>query len=66
MNCIRGVHGRKVDALVGTAAVLHHLASELSLIKKDSKVIVIHSTNEDTPDESNVMKIMDVSPASKI
>lgn len=31
----------------------------MKLCKTGSKVAVIHGTNEDTPDESNVMKILD-------
>lgn len=31
----------------------------MKLCKTGSKIAVIHGTNEDTPDESNVMKILD-------
>jgi len=32
----------------------------MKLTKTGSKVAVIHGTNEETPDESNIMKILDV------
>lgn len=35
-------------------------AKNLKLCKAGSKVAIIHGTNEDTPDESNIMKIVDV------
>ena len=35
-------------------------AKEMKLVKPGQKVAVIHGTNEDTPDESNIMKIIDV------
>jgi hypothetical protein len=31
----------------------------MKLIKSGQKVAVIHGSNEDTPDESNIMKILD-------
>ena len=35
-------------------------AKEMKLVKPGQKVAVIHGTQEDTPDESNIMKILDV------
>ncbi len=36
------------------------VAKENHLVKSGGKVVVILAQNEDTPDESNVMKIVDV------
>ena len=36
------------------------VAKENHLVKSGGKVVVIQAQNEDTPDESNVMKIVDV------
>ena len=36
------------------------VAKEHHLVKSGGKVVVIQALNEDTPDESNVMKIFDV------
>ena len=36
------------------------VAKEHHLVKSGGKVVVILALNEDTPDESNVMKIVDV------
>ena len=32
----------------------------MGLCKEKGKVITIHGTNEDTPDESNIIKILDI------
>lgn len=37
-----------------------HEAKNMKLTKKGSKVAAIYGTHEDTPDESNIMKIIDV------
>ena len=34
-------------------------AKKMGLVKAGDKMAVIHGTNEDTPDESNIMKILD-------
>jgi hypothetical protein len=36
------------------------VAKENHLVKTGGKIVCIHSTNEDTPDESNITKIVDV------
>lgn len=36
------------------------VAKEQHLVKSGGKVVVIQAQNEDTPEESNVMKIVDV------
>jgi hypothetical protein len=35
-------------------------AKERNLIKSGNKVVCIHSANEESPDESNIMKIIDI------
>jgi len=64
MNCIRGVHGLQVAAMSGTAAVAHGLATQHKLYRAGSKVVVVSSTDEGTPDEANSFKI--VTPGPKI
>ena len=63
LNLVRGVQGFKIASLQGTDNIIHHVIQEaknLKLCKTGSKVAVIHATNEETPDESNIMKILDV------
>ena len=63
MNSIRGVTGLKLATLQGTDNVIQQVIAEaktLHLTKTGAKVAVIHGTNEETPDESNIMKILDV------
>jgi hypothetical protein len=36
------------------------VARENHLVKSGAKVIVIHALNEETPEEQNLMKIVDV------
>jgi len=63
MNCQRGVTSVKanadddLDAQVKCA--IDH-ARNLKYCKSGSKVVTIHGLNEDSPDESNVMKILNV------
>jgi len=59
MNCMRGVIGHKC----GSGSVLAECiaaAKEKGLVASGSKVAVVHSTGEETSDESNVMKILDI------
>ena len=35
-------------------------AKELKLIRHGHKAVCIHSSSEETPDESNIMKIIDI------
>ena len=63
MNCMRGVIGLKLATLQGTENIIQQVIQEaknLKLCKTGAKVAVIHGTNEETPDESNIMKILDV------
>ena len=63
LDLVRGVQGMKVSTLQGQENIIHHVIQEaktLKLCKTGSKVAVIHATNEETPDESNIMKVLDV------
>jgi hypothetical protein len=35
-------------------------AKELGLCKPGNKVVTIHGSQEETPDESNILKILDI------
>lgn len=63
MNMTRGVLGFKIPSFQGTEGLLLLVikqAKEMGLCKENGKVITIHGTNEDTPDESNIIKILDI------
>ena len=63
MNTMRGVVGFKIPTFQGTENVIQFVCSEaknMKLAKAGDKVAVIHGTNEETPDESNIMKILDI------
>jgi hypothetical protein len=63
MNAMRGVVGFKIPTFQGTDNVIQFVISEaknMKLCKVGTKVAVIHGTNEETPDESNIMKILDI------
>jgi len=63
MNVVRGVIGYKVPTFQDVDNVIQFIISEaknMGLTKTGSKVVVIHGTNEETPDESNIMKILDI------
>lgn len=63
MNAYRGVIGLKLATLQGVDNIIHSVIKEaktMKLCKTGNKVAVIHGTNEETPDESNIMKILDV------
>ena len=63
MNCMRGVVGLKIPTFQGTDNVIQFVITEakkMGLTKAGSKVAVIHGTNEETPDESNIMKILTI------
>lgn len=34
-------------------------AKDMGLVRAGEKIAIVHGTNEETPDESNVMKILD-------
>ena len=63
LQTVRGVWGYKIPSYQGSDNVIQmvvKVAKENHLVKSGGKVVCIHSTNEDTPDESNIMKIVDV------
>lgn len=63
LQTVRGITGLKIPTFVGTDNVLQLVikeAKERNLCKSGHKVVCIHSNNEDTPDESNILKIIDI------
>ena len=63
LNCVRGVIGYKIPSFQGTDNLIHLVikqAKEMGLCKQGHKVVTIHGTAEETPDESNIMKIIDI------
>lgn len=65
MNTVRGCIGFKIPTFQGTENVIQFVISEarkMGLTNGGCQVAVIHGTNEDTPDESNIFKILDISP----
>lgn len=63
MNSMRGVIGFKLATFQGQENVIQQIiasAKQMNLAKPGSKIAVIHGTQEDTPDESNQMKILDI------
>jgi len=63
LNCTRGVTGYKMPSFQGTDQLLQLViktAREMGLCQSGHKVVTIHGTKEETPDESNIMKILDI------
>lgn len=63
LNVSRGVQGYKIPSYQGTDNVLQLViktAKDMNLCKQGNKVITIHGTQEETPDESNILKILDI------
>ena len=61
-NCLRGVIPLQIDSLAANDALFTKVCmacKEQKLVKTGSNVAFIHGTNEETPDESNIMKIVD-------
>ena len=59
----RGVIGYKMPSFQGTENLLKtvtKVAIEQGLCQPGHKVVTIHGTKEETPDESNIMKILDI------
>lgn len=64
LNTTRGCLGFKIPTFQGTENVIQFVISEarkMGLTEGGNQVAVIHGTNEDTPDESNIFKILDIS-----
>lgn len=63
LSTVRGIWPYKIGSYQGQAEIIKMLcemAREKGLVHSGSKVVVILSHNEETPDESNIMKIVDV------
>ena len=63
LNVARGVLGFKIPSYQGTDNLVQLVirqAKEMNLCKPGRKVITIHGTSEETPDESTILKIIDV------
>ena len=61
MNATRGVFGMTIptynaDQIVGQVI---NQAKEMGMVKAGQKIAIVHGMNEEQPDESNVMKILD-------
>ena len=63
MNMSRGVIGYKIPSFQGTDNLLQLViktAKDMKLCKQGNKVVTLHGADEDMPDESNIMKILDI------
>ena len=63
MNTCRGIWGYKIPSYNGQADIVKsviNVAKERGFVHPGSKVITILSKNEETPDESNILNIVDV------
>ena len=63
LNVARGVTGYKIPSYQGTDNLVQLVikqAKEMHLCKPGRKVITIHGTSEETPDESTILKIIDI------
>ena len=62
MNYMRGVIGLKIPTFQGTDNVINFVIEEAKKMGLCSKgqVAVIHGTDEDSPDESNIFKILEL------
>lgn len=59
----RGVIGYKIPSFQGTDNLLQLViktAKDMGLCKQGNKVVTIHGSQEETPDESNILKILDI------
>jgi pyruvate kinase len=63
LNVVRGIIGYKIPSYQGTDNLLQLVikyAKDINLCKAGHKVVTIHGSNEETPDESNIMKIINI------
>ena len=60
MNYMRGVIGLKIPTFQGTDNVINFVIEEAKKMGlcKEGCVAVMHGTDEDCPDESNIFKII--------
>eukprot|EP00831_Metopus_contortus_P075800 TRINITY_DN6966_c0_g1_i2.p1 TRINITY_DN6966_c0_g1~~TRINITY_DN6966_c0_g1_i2.p1 ORF type:complete len:125 (+),score=8.48 TRINITY_DN6966_c0_g1_i2:2-376(+) len=69
LNTTRGIIGFKIPSFQGTDNLLKSCiaaAKKMELCHKGNKVVVIHSTSEDDPGISNLLKILDIEQAFQI
>ena len=61
MNISRGVVGMTIPSYNAEQVIAQCITSakERKIVKAGQKIMVVHGTNEDAPDESDVMKIVD-------
>jgi pyruvate kinase len=63
LQLVWGIFGYKIPSYQGTEHLLQLVikqAKELKLSKPGHKAVCIHSSSEETPDASNIMKIIDI------
>lgn len=63
LNVTRGVIGYKMPSFQGTDTLLQLViktARDMGLCSSGKKVGIIHGSKEESPDESNIMKILDI------
>ena len=61
MNASRGIFGVPISGYKENEVVAQciNTAKDLKMVKAGQKIAMVFGTNEETPDESNVMKILD-------
>lgn len=61
MNCSRGVIGMAVPTYNADQVISQCISSakEKKIVKAGQKIAILHGSNEETPDESDIMKILD-------
>ena len=63
LNTSRGVIGYKIPSFQGTDNLLQLViktAKDMNLCKAGNKVVTIHGSQEESPEESNILKILDI------
>ncbi len=63
LNTSRGCVGYKIPSFQGTDNLLNLViktAKDMKLCKQGHKVVTIHGTQEESPEESNILKILDI------
>jgi len=63
LQTTRGIWGFKIDSYQSADILISScvkIAKEMHMVKSGQKVVCIHGHKEDTPDESDIMKIVDV------
>jgi pyruvate kinase len=63
LQIVWGITGYKIPSYQGTEQLLQLViqqAKKMRLADKGHKAVCIHSASEETPDESNIMKIIEI------